>query len=100
MATRRLIFSRQSLNDLEDIQTYVANNASAEMGRHVITEILAAIDPLVEMPGNGHTRSDLSSQHRVWSVFRYLIVYRFDAQALHIVRVVHGHRDLRRIRLR
>jgi len=97
MAALRVILARRASNDLDDIWTYVAAEAGARVASDLIDEILAAMDRLAEMPGMGHTRPDVSSPHRVWSVFRFLIIYRFDSQALYVARVVHGQRDLRRI---
>ena len=97
MAKLRVIFSRRAVTDLDDIWSYIAENASAEVASGVIAEILEAIDRLREMPGMGHSRSDLLERYRPWRVFQFLIVYRFDANRLFVVRIVHGRRDIRRV---
>lgn len=58
----------------------------------------AAIRGLIEMPGKGHTRADVTDKsYRFWSVYSYVIAYRYDDESLTVVRVVHGRRNLRRL---
>jgi plasmid stabilization system protein ParE len=96
MAARRVIIAREAFNDLDDIWKYLETNATAQVANRVLTEILDAANRLSEMPGMGHTHSDLPGRYRVWRVFRYLIVYRFNDRAVHISRVIHGNRNVRR----
>jgi plasmid stabilization system protein ParE len=47
------------------------------------------------MPGMGHFREDLlDKRHRFWSVYSYIIVYRWETKPLQILAIVHGARDL------
>jgi plasmid stabilization system protein ParE len=95
MSTRRVIFSRRALTDLDDIWTYLANEASPATAGRVIGDILDAVDRLAEIPGMGHERADVRDPaYRFWSVKGYVIGYRPDASALYVARVVHGRRNL------
>jgi plasmid stabilization system protein ParE len=50
------------------------------------------------MPGMGHRRTDVRDQrYHFWRVRSYIIAYRYDANDLTIVRVLHGARDFRTI---
>jgi antitoxin ParD1/3/4/toxin ParE1/3/4 len=50
---------------------------------------------LARTPGIGHFREDLADRRqRFFLVYSYLIVYRPETKPLHIVRVVHGARDV------
>jgi antitoxin ParD1/3/4/toxin ParE1/3/4 len=50
---------------------------------------------LADQPGSGHYRDELMPRdYRFWSVFSYLIVYRWQMQPIEIVAIVHGARDL------
>ncbi len=50
---------------------------------------------LAETPGMGHVREDLADESlRVWRVFSFLVIYRPDTSPLHVIRVLHGARDL------
>ena len=61
-------------------------------------ELDAAILGLAEMPGKGHRRSEIKdSRVRFWTVYSYLIAYRFDEETITIVRVVHGRRNIRKL---
>jgi len=97
MALLRIIIARRALSDLDDIWTYLAAEATPEIARRVVAEILDAVDALAEMPGMGHTHADIPSRYRFWRVFRFLVIYRFDTRTLRVNRVIHGSRDLRRI---
>jgi plasmid stabilization system protein ParE len=60
--------------------------------------ITDAFRGLSEMPGKGHVRADVKNPaYRFWSVYSYVIAYRYDEKTLTIVRVVHGKRDFRRL---
>lgn len=97
MPPLHLIISRMAADDLDHVWSHIAVAASADRARRVITKILDAIDGLSEMPGMGHQRSDLPDRYRVWKVYKYLIIYRFDEKPIYVDRVVHGHRDVRRL---
>jgi toxin ParE1/3/4 len=96
MDIRHVIVTHQALNDLDQIWDYLATKASPDIARKVIDKILDATERLTEMPGLGHRRNDLSKRYRAWNVFRFLIIYRFNARSLYVERVVHGPRDVKR----
>jgi len=96
MSPHHVIISQHALRDLDDIWAYIAREASPTAAAAVVARILGEIDRVAEMPGLGHRRQDLSSKYRAWTVYRYLVIYRFDAQGVCVVRVVHGSRNLRR----
>ncbi len=61
-------------------------------------EIHEAILRVILMPTLGHLREDLTDEPlRFWSVRRYLIVYRPDADPLEIVRVLSAYRDVKKL---
>ena len=62
----------------------------------VIEKIHAEINGLREFPGKGHSRADVKQkEYRFWTVYSYLIIYRYDEQTLKLIRVVHGRRNIR-----
>jgi toxin ParE1/3/4 len=81
--------------DLDEIWTYIAqdNPRAADRMEQALHE---AMEQLGRMPGLGHRRSDASDRYRFWSVGRYLIAYRVEKKTVHVVRVLHGSRDIRR----
>lgn len=94
---RRIIFSQQARKDLVEIWKYLrGHNVHAAV--QVFEKIEGAIHDLSNMPGMGHTRPDVPDpRYRVWSVYSYLIAYRFDARTMSVARVIHGARDLRKL---
>jgi toxin ParE1/3/4 len=79
--------------DLLEIWHYIAARNFAAANR-VTAEIERTIIGLGEMPGKGHRRADIDDTHvRCWSVYSYVIIYRFDNSSLTVLRIVHGARD-------
>jgi plasmid stabilization system protein ParE len=97
-AARHVIISPEALADLEALWSYVSKEAGADIAGNFVTEILDAVEKLAVMPGMGHRRADVADQrYRFWSVKSYVIAYRADLQTLRVARVIHGHRDFRRL---
>ena len=88
--------SRQSRADLRDILVYIRlYNRSA--ARRLLDRIDAVFERLAEFPRLGATRPELGHNLRSIPVGVYLIFYRPMPGGIHVVRVLHGARDLRRI---
>lgn len=82
---------------MHEIWEWIAQDSVANADR-VVDEFEAAIRTLAEMPGMGHSRADVRDQNcRFWSVYSYVIGYRFDDSTLTVDRVVHGHRNFSRL---
>jgi antitoxin ParD1/3/4/toxin ParE1/3/4 len=85
----------EAQRDLEQIAGYIASEASAQMAAKVIANIRREIRKLAAMPGMGHFREDLLNRHyKFWSVYSYVIAYRWDVKPIQVLAVVHGARDL------
>jgi toxin ParE1/3/4 len=94
---RKLLIKPQARLDLLEIWHYIARE-SVPTAIRIGDELDAAIRGLAEMPGKGHTRTDVKDARvRFWSVYSYMIAYRYDENTITIVRVVHGRRDLRKL---
>ena len=66
--------------------------------RHYTGRRRPAVRQLSHMPGLGHERLELRGRrYLVWSVYSYLVIYRYGPKTLTVVRIVHGARDLRRL---
>lgn len=71
----------------------------AEQSRSAATRVLDRIERevafLAENPRAGHFRPELlANDYRFWSVYSYLIVYRWRSSPIEVIAVVHGARDL------
>ena len=86
--------------DLFHIWSYIARD-SEEAADRVEEAIYEACTFLVDAPGRGHARRDLTARPvRFWTLTRYpnySVVYRPDTEPLQIVAILHGKRNARRI---
>ena len=94
---RKLLVLPRARTDLLDIWHYISRDDPKAADR-VLTRIETAISGLVSTPGKGHWRADVRDrEYRFWTVFSYVIAYRYDESSLTVVRVVHGRRDFRKL---
>jgi len=86
--------SRPASIDIDEIWNYTFESSlNLEVADKVVRTIYEAIDFLVENPGAGHAREDLTDKPlKFWGVYRYLVVYR-PASTIEIVAVLHTARD-------
>jgi toxin ParE1/3/4 len=82
--------------DLLEIWCFVGENSPAAADR-LIKQMDDAIDLLGRFPGLGSMRGDLAKSLRIYPVGHYVIAYRVVKRTVHIIRVVHGARDLRAV---
>ena len=93
----RYTLSARAKLDIQLIWNYIAET-NIDAADRVKSEIRAAMEQLVRMPGMGHRRLDVNNpRYRFWSVFSYVIAYVPDTKPLHIVRVVHGAQNFSRL---
>lgn len=85
--------SHRAEADLVDIWIYIATDSPAAAER-VILRIEAAENQLAEFPEMAQPRDDLLPGVRAWAVGDYLIFYRIEPDAVVILRILHGARDL------
>lgn len=81
--------------DIDEIWTFIAQDDQRAADR-VEQALHEAMEQLARMPGLGHRRSDASERYRFWRVGNYLIAYRLEKRVVHVVRVLHGARDIKR----
>jgi toxin ParE1/3/4 len=81
-------------NDLQDIWTYIAEE-SPRSANKVVRKIMSAFDGLAEYPARGRAIPDISADHHLLVIGRYLLIYHLDErhQIVTLVRVIHGARD-------
>src|SRR2546427_1006294 len=81
--------------DLEEIWSYVAEDASPTTADRLIDAIINRFDLLVEQPRMGRARPEFGSGVRSFPVEGYVVYYRHEDELL-VARVLHGRRDQRR----
>ncbi|HUO08270.1 MAG TPA: type II toxin-antitoxin system RelE/ParE family toxin [Phycisphaerae bacterium] len=81
--------------DVLSIWNHLAEEASIEVADYVLRDIEKAIEKVVESPGIGHSRQDLTNRALLfYRVHSYFVVYRRDTVPLRVVRVIHGAQDI------
>lgn len=89
----RVIYSNQALIDLEDISEYISrDNPDAAIA--LVAEVLEKCEVLANHPKMGGDRSYLRKGLRGFSIGNYVIFYESLPEGIHLVRVIHGARDL------
>jgi antitoxin ParD1/3/4 len=93
----RFRLSLEAAQDVIDIFEYIAQD-SPDAAERVRSEIFDALIGLIEFPGKGHRRDDLTRQSVLfWPVPPYLVIYRQESDPLEIVAVLHGKRNIKKI---
>lgn len=78
--------------DLEEIWSYVAENASPSTADRLIDAIIDRLELLAAQPRIGRLRPEFGEGVRSFVVENHVIYYRHEADVL-IARVLHGRRD-------
>jgi toxin ParE1/3/4 len=91
-----LRFSRNAREDLRGITRYIARDKPIA-ARQWVNKIKAKCHLLVDHPQLGESREDLGCGIRCTYVGSYVVFYRPTAEAIEVVRVLRGDRDVRSI---
>ena len=92
------MFAPEAALALVQIWRYIKQQTSVAMADRVEAGIRNRIVFLVQSPGSGHSRKDLTNENvKFFPVYSYLIVYRPETQPLQIVSILHGRRDVQQI---
>jgi toxin ParE1/3/4 len=78
--------------DLEEIWSYVAEDASPTTADRLIDAIIDRFELLSERPRMGRLRPAFGEGVRSFAVESYVIYYRYEGNVL-IARILHGRRD-------
>jgi toxin ParE1/3/4 len=78
--------------DLDEIWSYVAEDASPATADRLIDAIVERFELLAEQPRIGRLRPEFGAGVRSFTVENHVIYYRHDADIL-IARILHGRRD-------
>ena len=90
----RIVWSTAAYDDLEQIWNYLAKEASVARADDQIVKIETACRTLSEFPFAGRSRDTLMPGLRTLVASPYIIFYRKDVEAVEIIRVLDGRRDI------
>lgn len=82
-------------NDLSEIWFRIAED-SIDLANRIEAEFYALFESLGQMPGQGHSRKDLTKRPVLFfPLYSFLVVYQPDVKPIRIVAVVRGKRDVK-----
>jgi plasmid stabilization system protein ParE len=88
------VLSEAAAADLDTIWEYIAQDTISAADRW-IAKLFDAFDTLAKNPGIGHRREDLTHLPVLfWPIGAYIILYRHQTNAIEIVAVTQGARDI------
>ena len=90
----QIIWSRQADDDLLQIWDYLADQASIAIADEQVRRIVVASEQLSEWPQSGPLRDAIIPGMRSIVASPYVIFYRLHNDAVQVVRVLHGRRDI------
>lgn len=103
MKERRLVFSDAALTDILEQSDWYAAQSGIRLTRRWQSAVASALSLVIRRPAVGAVcrfhAPELQDVRRVTiSGFpKHLLFYKFDAEKLFVLRVVHGARDLERL---
>ncbi len=92
----QLRISPRATEDLLDIWSYIADDSEANADGF-IDKIYETMELLARQPGLGRLRKELVPEIQSFAVGRYVVFYRVVTDAIEVVRVLHGARDIENI---
>lgn len=92
-----VIFSQRARADLVDIWAWIARASGEALADDIIDRIASRISALGDHPQLGPARPEIADSARSLVCERWLVLYRIEDRAVHVVRVIDAARDIRRI---
>ena len=90
----RLSISQAARADIDEIWIHAATEWSIEAANRLRESLGRIFSLLRRNPFAGRSRDELSSGLRSLPSGRYLVFYRVESDAVRVIRVLHGMRDL------
>lgn len=94
---KRLILSPEADQDLIDIWGHLARGASPGIADEQLRRIDRSAERLLDHPFSAQARDELAPGIRSLPVHPYMLFFRVTSDAIEIVRVLHGSRDVEAI---
>ena len=92
---REVIWLPEAEADVAEIGAYLESTASAAVAISVVTKIRAAALSAIDFPYAARMIPEFGDpERRETFVFEYRVMYRVEARAVSILRIVHGRRLL------
>jgi len=98
---KKIIWSQDSIDDLEDIIQYINNRSGKEIAKSIYKRIIEKIENVLAFPGSGRKvpELDILSNSEIHEVIEspWRIIYRITENELCIISVIDGRRNVEEI---
>ncbi|HEY3139451.1 MAG TPA: type II toxin-antitoxin system RelE/ParE family toxin [Blastocatellia bacterium] len=84
------VWTRAAIRDLTNARKYIARE-NPDAAREIALKIVDASERVIQFPEVGRVGRASGTRELVVSGTPYLIVYRLKKNAVHFLRVLHGH---------
>lgn len=91
---RQIVIAPRARHDLVSLYDYLEERAGARLAQSYIDRIDMLFDMLSDFPGLGAPRPELGPSVRSTGIWPYVILYQVGDGSLHVLRVVHGRRNV------
>lgn len=89
--------SSEAQDDLFEIWQRIAQD-NIDLANRIEVEFYALFESLARMPGQGHTRKDLTKRPVLFfPLYSFLVIYEPESKPLRIMAVLRGKRNVKRI---
>ena len=86
----KAVWTRTAIRDLTNAREYIARE-NPDAAREIALKIVDATQRIIRFPELGRVGRAKDTRELIVSGTQYLIVYRFKKNAIHFLRVLHGH---------
>jgi len=94
----RVLLTQDAVNDLEELDSWIATNDSPERADYVLDRISEVFHKLAELPERGKYPKELSAlgirEFREVFFKPYRIIYRVERRTVYVYLVADGRRDM------
>jgi antitoxin ParD1/3/4/toxin ParE1/3/4 len=89
--------SAEAQNDLFEIWRRISRD-SLDLANRIEGEFYSLFESLGRMPGQGHSRKDLTKRPVLFfPLYSFLVVYQPEVKPIRIMAVLRGKRDIKRV---
>jgi toxin ParE1/3/4 len=90
----RVVISGKARGDFREIIAYLTHYAGPLIAKRYAADIDDCLTLIAEHPGIGAPRPELGLDIRIRMVRPYVVIYAYSGEAVEILRILHGKRNI------
>jgi toxin ParE1/3/4 len=90
----QIVLTPRARRDLTNLYDYLEERAGPRVAQSYIDRLDALFDLLGDFPGIGAPRPELGRMIRSTGLWPYVVLYQVSDTSVHILRIVHGRRNI------